>query len=71
MPVILNKDLKNKQKSFYDIMKFFKATARTEGAFYLRFEIMPADDKQLLKSYYVVAEDWQVFKKICKFWNVN
>jgi len=32
---------------------------------------MPDEDKQLLKSYYGVEEDWQVFKKICKFWNVK
>jgi hypothetical protein len=32
---------------------------------------MPADDIKLLMSYYDVAEDWQVFKKICKFWNVK
>jgi hypothetical protein len=32
---------------------------------------MPADDKKLLMSYYNVEEDRQVFKKICKFWNVK
>jgi len=32
---------------------------------------MPAEDKQLLKSFYDIAEDWQVFKKICSFWNVK
>lgn len=32
---------------------------------------MPADDKKLLKNYYGVAEDWQVLKKIRKFWIVK
>ena len=52
--------------SFSSVVK-----ARTEGAFYLRFEQMPAEDKELLKSYHGVGEDWQVFKKICAFWNVK
>jgi hypothetical protein len=36
-----------------------------------KFFQMPDEDKQLLKSYYGLEEDWQVFKKICKFWNVK
>jgi hypothetical protein len=31
---------------------------------------MPVEDKKLLENFYDVEEDWQVFKKICKFWNV-
>ena len=71
MPVILNENICDKQKSVYDIMKFFKTTARTESAFYLRFQQMKQSDIQLLMSYYDIDEDWQVFKKICKFWNIK
>ena len=71
MPVVLNENLTKKQKSVYDIMKFFNKTQLTEGAFYLRFQLMPREDLQLLKSYYNAEEDWQVFKLICKYWNVK
>jgi hypothetical protein len=71
MTVILNKNLIKKQKTIYDIMKFFKGTARTEGAFYLRFQQMSKGDINLLMGYYEIEEEWQVFKKICKFWNIN
>lgn len=71
MQMILNKDLTDKQKTIYDIMKFFKNTNRTEGAFYLRFQLMPKEDIRMLMSYYNINEDWQVFKNICKFWNVR
>ena len=69
MPVVINESLTEKQKTIYDIMKFFKQTPRTEGAFYIRFQKMPQDDIRLLMSFYDVDEDWHVFKRICKFWN--
>ena len=71
MTVILNDKLSEKQKSIYEIMKFFESAARTEAAFYLRFKQMKQADIQLLMSYYDMQEEWQIFKKICKFWNVK
>jgi len=71
MPLVLNESLTEKQKPIYDIMKFFKQTPRTEGAFYIRFQKMPQEDIRLLMTFYNIEEDWQVFKKICKFWNVK
>ena len=71
MPVILNEKLCEKRKSIYDIMKFFESTHRTESAFYLRFQKMSKDDINLLMNYYEIEEDWQVFKKICIFWNIK
>jgi hypothetical protein len=68
---VLNQNLTEKKKSIYEIMKFFKATPRTESAFYLRFQKMSKEDIRLLMSYYYAEEDWQVFKRICKFWNVR
>jgi hypothetical protein len=71
MPTVLNEGLTEKQKTIYDIMKFFKQTPRTESAFYIRFQKMTQEDIQLLMSYYEVNENWHVFKRICKFWNVK
>jgi len=71
MTVILNKKINEKQKSIYDIMKFFRDTPRTESAFYLRFQQMDQGDIRLLMSFYDIEEDWQVFKRICKFWNIT
>ena len=64
-------DIKTKESSsFYEAMNFFKSTPKTEESFYLRFQVMPVEYKNTIKSYYQLAEEWQVFKKICKFWNV-
>jgi hypothetical protein len=67
MPAVINESLTEKQKTIYCLMKFFKATPRTEGAFYLRFQQMPREDIHLLMSFYEVDEDWHVFKRIRKF----
>jgi hypothetical protein len=83
MPLVLNENrglafqarnsarMAEPQKSIYDIMKFFESTPRTEAAFYLRFQQAKQSYIQLLMSYYGIQEEWQVFKKICKFWNVK
>ena len=54
----------------YEVLKFFQDTVKTEGAFYLRFQIMPKEKLNLLKRFYKKDHDWQIFKLICKFWNV-
>lgn len=54
----------------YEALNFFKDTEKTEGAFYLRFQVMPKEKLNILKRFYK-KEEWQIFKLICKFWNVT
>jgi len=69
--IILNKEISKKQKTLYDLMKFFRNTPRTESAFYLRFQLMDPADISMLMTLYAVDEEWDVFKIICKYWNVK
>jgi hypothetical protein len=55
----------------YEALNFFRDTEKTEGAFYLRFQIMPKEKLNLLKRFYKKDQDWQIFKLICLFWNVT
>jgi hypothetical protein len=52
-------------------LKWFKGTPKTEEAFYLRFQDLPDEDVTFLKSFYNVSEDWDLFKMICKFWDIQ
>ncbi len=51
-------------------LKWFENTLKTEEAFCLRFQELPDEDVTFLKSFYNVSEDWDLFKLICKFWNI-
>ncbi len=51
-------------------LKWFENTHKTEEAFCLRFQELPDEDVTFLKSFYNVSEDWDLFKLICKFWNI-
>jgi hypothetical protein len=55
----------------YEALNFFRDTEKTEGAFYLRFQVMPEEKLKILKRFYKKEEDWQIFKLICLFWNVT
>ena len=52
-------------------LKWFEGTMKTEEAFYLRFQELPDEDATFLKSFYHITEDWDLFKMICKFWNIK
>ena len=52
-------------------LKWFENTPKTEEAFCLRFQELPDEDVTFLKSFYNVSEDWDLFKLICKFWNIG
>lgn len=52
-------------------LKWFENTPKTEEAFYLRLQELPDEDVTFLKSFYHVTEDWNLFKLICKFWNIE
>ena len=52
-------------------LKWFESTPKTEDEFYLRFQDLPDEDVTFLKSFYNVSEDWDLFRMICKFWNIR
>ena len=51
-------------------MKWFNGTAKNESAFYQRFQELPDEDAMFLKCFYDITDDWDLFKMICKFWDV-
>jgi hypothetical protein len=52
-------------------LKWFEGTTKNEEDFYLRFQELPDEDMTFLKSFYNITEDWDLFKMICKFWNIS
>jgi hypothetical protein len=52
-------------------LKWFEGTPKTEDEFYLRFQDLPDEDATFLKSFYNISEDRDLFKMICKFWNIS
>ena len=52
-------------------LKWFENTPKTVEGFYLRFQELPDEDVTFLKSFYNISEDWDLFEKICKFWNIR
>ena len=52
-------------------LKWFESTPKTEDEFYLRFQDLSDEDATFLKSFYNVSEDWDLFRMICKFWNIK
>ncbi len=52
-------------------LKWFEDTPKTEDEFYLRFQDLPDEDATFLKSFYNISEDRDLFKMICKFWNIG
>ena len=52
-------------------LKWFEGTPKTEEEFYLRFQDLPDEDATFLKSFYNVSDDWDLFRMICKFWDIR
>jgi hypothetical protein len=59
------------QNRAWSTLKWFDGTAKTEAAFYIRFETLPDEDVTFLKSFYNISEDRELFRMICKFWDVR
>ncbi|MHC4508507.1 MAG: hypothetical protein ACYTAO_06040 [Planctomycetota bacterium] len=59
------------QNRAWGTMRWFDGTAKTEADFYTRFQELPDEDATFLKCFYDIAEDFELFKIICKFWNVS
>jgi hypothetical protein len=58
------------QNRAWGTLKWFEGTAKTEAAFYSRLQELPDEDAMFLKCFYDITDDWDLFKMICKFWNV-
>lgn len=60
-----------RQNRAWNTMKWFKGIPSNETEFYARFETMPLEDTTFLKSFYNISDDWDLFRMICKFWNIR
>jgi hypothetical protein len=61
----------HQQNRAWSTLKWFDRTAKTEAAFYTRFQTLPDEDVTFLKCFYNITEDRELFRMICKFWNVR
>jgi hypothetical protein len=52
-------------------VRFFAHTARTEEAFYLRFQLLCQRKRRLLKDGWKLADDWALYRRLCRFWGVG
>jgi hypothetical protein len=60
-----------RHRRLWATLKWFDDTPKTEEEFYLRFKELPDEDATFLKSFYNVSEDWDLFRMICKFWDIR
>ena len=58
------------QNRTWNTMRWFDGTPKTQADFYARFQELADEDATFLKCFYDIADDWDLFKMICKFWNV-
>ena len=67
----IKRDRFTQQLEAWECLKFFEQTPRTEVQFYMQFETLPREDVTLLKAFYGVGTDDELFTMICRFWNVS
>jgi len=67
----VSKSKAEQQNRMWNTMRWFDGTAKTEADFYVRFQDLPEDDVTFLKSFYHIADDRELFKMICKFWDIR
>ena len=70
MEAELKRDEFAQQRAAWECLKFFEQTPVTEADFRGRFAEMDADDVTLLKAFYNITTNAELFKMICRFWNV-
>jgi hypothetical protein len=49
-------------------VRLFAGTARTEEAFYLRFQLLCDRKRRLLKDWWRLADNWTLYRRLCRFW---
>jgi len=59
------------QSRMWSTMKWFDGTEKTEASFYIRFQDLPDEDVTFLKSFYNIGDERELFRMICKFWDIR
>ncbi len=59
------------QDRVWNTMRWFDGTPKTQADFYVRFLELAEEDVTFLKCFYDISDGWDLFKMICKFWNVS
>ena len=67
----VNQSKAEQQSRMWNTMRWFDGTEKIEGAFYSRFQELPDEDITFLKSFYSIGDDRELFKMICKFWDIG
>ncbi len=67
----VSKSKAEQQNRMWNTMRWFDGTAKAEADFYIRFQNLPEDDVTFLKSFYHIGDDRELFKMICKFWDIR
>jgi hypothetical protein len=67
---LIKRDRLAQQRAAWECLKFFENTLANEADFRMRFASMDADDVTLLKAFYNIKSDDELFVMICRFWNV-
>jgi len=63
--------LLERQRSAWEILNFFAWTQKHELAFWERFGDLPREGASFLQSFYQTRTAWELFERICFFWNVR
>ena len=67
----INQSKSEQQSRMWSTMKWFGGTEKTEAAFYVRFQDLQEEDVTFLKSFYNIGDDRELFRMICKFWDIG
>ncbi|HEC04499.1 MAG TPA: hypothetical protein ENI81_13270 [Phycisphaerales bacterium] len=67
----VNQSKSEQQSRMWNTMRWFSETEKTEAAFYVRFQDLAEEDVTFLKSFYNIGDDRELFRIICKFWDIG
>lgn len=67
----INQSKAEQQSRMWSTMRWFDGTEKTGAAFYVRFKDLPDEDVAFLKSFYNIGDDRELFRMICKFWDIR
>lgn len=67
----INQSKSEQQSRMWSTMRWFDGTDKTEEVFHSRFKNLPDEDVAFLKSFYNIGDDRELFRMICKFWDVR
>ncbi|MHC4580546.1 MAG: hypothetical protein ACYS14_03760 [Planctomycetota bacterium] len=67
----INQSKSEQQSRMWSTMRWFDGIDKTEEAFCSRFKNLPDEDVAFLKSFYNIGDDRDLFRMVCKFWNIR